>query len=252
MARPYERIPLGDEPTDHDEENTLLFEARHSLDDEPLSDIPLHASSSSSSSSSPAPAPAPQRTIRGNDGVFANMAAKPDAPSAEPAGKTYEDLEPPSYAEVVHDVAPSYFETTVVSTIAEDGQILIEGMPIGNFFAFFVNLLVSMSFDFIGFLLTALMATSHAARTGSRCGLGITLIRYGFYIKSRATDKELSAYQNYDPNEPEELTEQQAQQSEWAAYILVVCGFFLILRANADYVRVRRLQNALLAEISAA
>lgn len=47
-------------------------------------------------------------------------------------------------------------------------------------------MLVSMSFQFVGFLLTYLLHTSHAAKHGSRAGLGITLIQYSFYLKSRA------------------------------------------------------------------
>ena len=37
---------------------------------------------------------------------------------------------------------------------------------------------ISMTFDVLGFFLTTLMATSHAARYGSQSGLGLTLIRY--------------------------------------------------------------------------
>lgn len=43
-----------------------------------------------------------------------------------------------------------------------------------------------MSFQFIGFLLTFLLHSTHAAKLGSRAGLGITLIHYGFYLRTRA------------------------------------------------------------------
>jgi hypothetical protein len=39
-----------------------------------------------------------------------------------------------------------------------------------------------MSFQFVGFLLTTLLSTSHAAKNGSRAGLGVTLIQYGLYL----------------------------------------------------------------------
>jgi hypothetical protein len=39
-----------------------------------------------------------------------------------------------------------------------------------------------VSFQFVGFLLTYLLHTTHAARLGSRAGLGITLIQYGFAL----------------------------------------------------------------------
>ena len=42
-----------------------------------------------------------------------------------------------------------------------------------------------MSFQFVGFLLTYLLHTTHAARLGSRAGLGFTLIQYGFSLRNR-------------------------------------------------------------------
>lgn len=62
--------------------------------------------------------------------------------------------------------------------------MIIDGLPIGSVFAFLWNLLVSVSFQFVGFLLTYLLHTSHASKFGSRAGLGITLIQYGFYMRS--------------------------------------------------------------------
>jgi hypothetical protein len=46
-------------------------------------------------------------------------------------------------------------------------------------------MLVSISFQFVGFLLTYLLHTTHAARLGSRAGLGVTLIQYGFALKGK-------------------------------------------------------------------
>ncbi len=40
-----------------------------------------------------------------------------------------------------------------------------------------------MSFQFVGFLLTYLLHTTHAAKNGSKAGLGISLIQYGFALK---------------------------------------------------------------------
>lgn len=89
----------------------------------------------------------------------------------------------------VLDAAPPYFDTTVHTSGGGLGgasggleEILIEGLPLGNIFSFFWSLLVSMSFQFVGFLLTTLLSTSHAAKNGSRAGLGITLIQYGLYL----------------------------------------------------------------------
>lgn len=97
----------------------------------------------------------------------------------------------------VLDAAPPYFDTTVhapgLGGFAGAGgtgldDVLIEGLPLGNIFSFFWSLLVSMSFQFVGFLLTTLLSTSHAAKNGSRAGLGITLIQYGLFLQSHEDD----------------------------------------------------------------
>ena len=63
--------------------------------------------------------------------------------------------------------------------------MVIDNQPTGSVFSFLWNLLVSISFQFVGFLLTYLLHTSHAARLGSRAGLGVTLIQYGFALRTR-------------------------------------------------------------------
>lgn len=150
-----------------------------------------------------------------NDGVFSNVTAKPTLPTRVQDGmhlvpshhilglritllfctddNTYfvsEDTRqeaPPSYASAQADAVPPYWETTVHAPFAPDsvGEMVIDNLPTGTIFSFCWNLLVSISFQFIGFLLTYLLHTSHAARFGSRAGLGITLIQYGFTMRSR-------------------------------------------------------------------
>src|SRR6185369_3633599 len=60
-------------------------------------------------------------------------------------------------------------------------------MPVGSIFSFLWNAIISMSFQLVGFMLTYLLHTTHAAKNGSRAGLGITLVQYGFQMKSTAT-----------------------------------------------------------------
>ncbi|KAL7424135.1 hypothetical protein Q5752_001720 [Cryptotrichosporon argae] len=152
---------------------------------------------------SPSPA---QGLGGGQSGVFANLAARPDGrPDAD--GESGEGPDwvpeesskdaPPSYQTALRDAVPPYWDTTVVlpsssspfgplsSSISGD-DVLIDGMPSGNFFGFFWNLLVSVSFQFVGFLLTYVLHTTHAAKYGSRAGLGLTLIQFGFSMRSRA------------------------------------------------------------------
>ncbi|KAG2013517.1 metal homeostatis protein bsd2 [Coprinopsis cinerea AmutBmut pab1-1] len=129
-----------------------------------------------------------------NDGVFANVVAKPTAPVRIQNGdETYvvpEDSQPeapPSYAQAQADAVPPYWETTVHAPFAPDayGETIVDSLPTGSLFSFCWNMLVSISFQFVGFLLTYLLHTSHAARLGSRAGLGVTLIQYGFALRGR-------------------------------------------------------------------
>lgn len=126
---------------------------------------------------------------QGNDGVFANLTAKPDNPGGLDIvgeGPDKDEVLPP-YEAAQHDPSPAYWETTVIAPSGPLGpdDILVDGMPVGNVFSFVWNLLVSMSFQFVGFLLTFILHTTHAAKNGSRAGLGITLIQLGFYLKQR-------------------------------------------------------------------
>ena len=97
---------------------------------------------------------------------------------------------PPSYASAQADSVPPYWETTVhaPSSPGAFGEMIIDALPTGSLFSFLWNMLVSISFQFVGFLLTYLLHTTHAARFGSRAGLGVTLIQYGFALRSRAED----------------------------------------------------------------
>lgn len=160
---------------------------------------------------------ATRRRIMGSgisqDGVFANLNAKPERRRRRADGEDrgddddlVEDTLPPTYETAAADTAPPYWETTIIGgpgglhPLAPGGMgwtpggahvgaiedLIVDGLPVGNFFGFAWNLLVSMSFQFVGFLLTYLLHTTHAARCGSRAGLGITLVQYGFYLRTRA------------------------------------------------------------------
>lgn len=120
---------------------------------------------------------------------------------------------PPSYQAALRDAVPPYWDTTVVlpsssspfgplSSSMSGDEILIDGMPSGNFFSFFWNVVVSFSFQFVGFLLTYVLHTTHAAKYGSRVGLGFTLIQFGFTLRSRAEELITSGRFPSDPDDP--------------------------------------------------
>ncbi len=71
--------------------------------------------------------------------------------------------------------------------------MIIDHLPTGSVFSFLWNLLISISFQFVGFLLTYLLHTTHAARFGSRAGLGVTLIQYGFALRSGRSEEDPNA-----------------------------------------------------------
>ena len=113
---------------------------------------------------------------------------------------------PPSYAQAQADAVPSYWETTIHAPSAANtpGDVIIDSLPTGSLFSFLWNMLVSISFQFVGFLLTYLLHTTHAAKLGSRAGLGITLIQYGFAMRGRGdfNGSDNDVWGNWKPEDP--------------------------------------------------
>ncbi|KAF9055509.1 hypothetical protein BDZ89DRAFT_975973 [Hymenopellis radicata] len=225
-----------------------------------------------------------------NDGVFANVTAKPTRPMHIQDGDEIlvvpEDTQaeaPPSYASAQADSVPPYWETTVHAPFSPDsmGELMIDALPTGSLFSFLCNMLVSISFQFIGFLLTYLLHTSHAARLGSRAGLGVTLIQYGFALRGRlddvsdgegawgqwrsdsanitwpsAPDADSTYYNNAtsptDSPYPG-LTEEQAGQlvadatTEWLSFFLMTVGWFVLLTSLLGFWRVKRWERSIMA-----
>ncbi|KAL4881376.1 hypothetical protein BJY04DRAFT_57566 [Aspergillus karnatakaensis] len=200
-------------------------------------------------------------TPSSNDGVFANLAAKPER------GEKSEDL-PPSYEEAAADATPPYWETTIVAPGISSDEVYVDGLPVGSIFSFVWNAMISMSFQLVGFLLTYLLHTTHAAKNGSRAGLGLTLVQYGFYMKggseSRGSDGGSSDDHMTppDPNahsfDPSKVAESASSggdggggsstitTSEWISYVLMIVGWFILIRAISDFLRARRHEQLVL------
>ncbi|PKS12332.1 hypothetical protein jhhlp_001632 [Lomentospora prolificans] len=192
------------------------------------------------------------------DGVFSNMSAKPERGDGE------KEEQPPSYEQAAADQAPPYWETTILAPgLGGPDDVFIDGLPVGSFFSFLWNALVSWSFQIVGFLLTYLLHSSHAAKNGSRAGLGITLIQFGFSIKATAGSSPPSGTMpgpdGYamppDPNshdfDPSEVTNSEDDTfdisgSEWLSYLLMVVGWFILIRAISDYLHARRHEQLVL------
>ncbi|ODH14232.1 hypothetical protein ACO22_06630 [Paracoccidioides brasiliensis] len=208
------------------------------------------------------------RTIRAagsaNDGVFANLAAKPER------GEKTEDL-PPSYEQAAADATPPYWETTIVAPGMSSDEVYVDGLPVGSVFSFVWNGMISTSFQLVGFLLTYLLHTTHAAKNGSKAGLGLTLVQYGFYMKgstelNRASEPNGGYVSPPDPNshsfDPNKVGQGSSDSdagteshsgvftgittSEWISYILMIVGWFILIRSISDFLRARRHEQLVL------
>jgi len=197
----------------------------------------------------------------GSDGVFANLSAKPEA------GEKLEE-HPPTYEQAAADAAPPYWETTILAPgLGGPDDVYIEGLPVGSVFSFMWNAIISMTFQLVGFLLTYLLHTTHAAKNGSRAGLGIYLIQYGFSMKSSsnlapAPGSDAQFQQPPDPNshdfDPNQVNQPagmdstssggwaQAPSSDWIAYAMMIVGWFILIRAVSDFLRARRHEQLVL------
>ncbi|RHZ46138.1 uncharacterized protein CDV56_100287 [Aspergillus thermomutatus] len=194
-----------------------------------------------------------------NDGVFANLAAKPER------GEKNEDL-PPSYEEAAADATPPYWETTILAPGISSNEVYVDGLPVGSVFSFVWNAMISMSFQLVGFLLTYLLHTTHAAKNGSRAGLGLTLVQYGFYMKGGSDAGSGDGGSDYvpppDPNshnfDPTSVSDGSSggnggggavsdiTTSEWISYVLMIVGWFILIRAISDFLRARRHEQLVL------
>lgn len=120
-----------------------------------------------------------------------------------------------------------------------------------------------MSFQLIGFLLTYLLHTTHAAKHGSRAGLGITLIQYGFTMRNVPISSQPSTDPSGDGRIPSVPADPNAHDFDpstvagddmasggdgmspvglgsWISYALIICGWFLVIKGTLDFVRARR------------
>lgn len=195
-----------------------------------------------------------------NDGVFANIAAKPTA------GESSED-KPPTYEQAAADATPPYWETTILAPGMNSDEVYINGLPVGSVFSFIWNGMISMSFLFPGFLLTYLLHTTHAAKNGSLAGLGLTLVQYGFYMRSgkdaanpdAANPSQFSGAvpdpnsHNFDPNNPAGNTGQDNASAsngfasaDFISYGLMIIGWFILIRAVSGFLRARREEQLVL------
>jgi len=233
-----------------------------------------------------------QRRVGGgseNDGVFANLMGKPtrarrieDEEGIHFVPEETQAEAPPSYSAAQADAVPSYWETTIHAPLGGDveGELVVDSLPTGSLFSFLWSMLVSVAFSFLGFVLTYLLHTTHAAKYGSRAGLGITLMQYGWALRTRAEQLEngsLEAFagvKDISPGEPgspsgmgldsidmsmgwnETMAEMMGDSPQgyifgesaaaWLSFSLMTLGWFLFLSSLLGFWRVKRWERGVL------
>ncbi|OJA09453.1 hypothetical protein AZE42_02625 [Rhizopogon vesiculosus] len=204
-----------------------------------------------------------------NDGVFSNVVAKP-APSVQiqaEDGSIYlvpeetQSTAPPSYAAAQADAVPPYWDTIVHAPAGmdTDAGMIVDDLPSGSVLSFVSNAFISFFFQFIGFLLTYLLHTTHAAKFGSRAGLGLTLIQYGFYSRSvtngilpppddNGTTNDPSLYTPPSSSAPMPQDDDIALKMSsraWLSFLLMTLGWFLLLSSVIGFWRVKKWESAI-------
>jgi len=165
-----------------------------------------------------------------------------------------QDQTPPSYLEAQADAVPPYWETTIHAPagLEPGAHLIIDDLPTGSFFIFCLNVFISFFFQFVGFLLTYLLHTSHAAKYGSRAGLGLTLIHYGFYSRTMNTIVEdpqslsdgSSSERSWFPDRSLSTTPNQiglsSTSKDLLSFLFMTLGWFLLLSSIIGFWRVKR------------
>lgn len=209
------------------------------------------------------------------DGVFSNMNAKPDGPqrvSNDPNDRgedddLADDTLPPTYEAAAADTAPTYWESTVFTGnpladseggwtpesihVGEPADLIEDGMLLGSIFGFVWNMFVSGSFQFVGFIMTFLLHTTHAAKLGSRAGLGITLAQYSAVLLSRLADAQKTySHPDKDMHKSHRRvpTPEEFRHSRILCYTMLGFGCFLFLQSVLKYVMMYRKATRLVAE----
>ncbi|KAF9126076.1 hypothetical protein BGW39_006947 [Mortierella sp. 14UC] len=169
------------------------------------------------------------------DGVFSNLSAKPRVEQP-----ITEEL-PPPYKAAAMDQSPVYYETTVVSPLHSEDEVLVDGLPVGGLVGFIWNMMISTSFQFVGFFLTYLLHTSHATKNGSKMGLGITFVTMGMHMMSGKSDEqetEADSDTGYMGNIGDGM--QKAKELMGLSYFVMILGFVIMLHSSLEFVRAKR------------
>ena len=213
-----------------------------------------------------------------NDGVFSNVAAKPSSHTTPvmnadgnihlvPEDSFAQKESPPSYADAQLDQAPSYNAVTT-TIVVPDGETGASGAEeTGGVATFLMHALISFFFQFIGFVMTHMMAVNHAGRCGSRAGLGATFIQFGLYLRSNPEEDgadvvniiggldagsgsgTITATSDGAPSYPPPASDDSVSMSpaarEWLSFFFMTTGWFILLHSTVSFWRAKRWERVI-------
>ncbi|KAF9391392.1 hypothetical protein BGX21_011256 [Mortierella sp. AD011] len=171
-----------------------------------------------------------QRMVRSAvDGVFSNLSARPRA-----------------YKTAAMDVSPAYHETMLPPGFTDDDDmLLVEGLPVGGLFGFLWNMIISMTFQFVGFFLTYLLHTSHSTKQGSKTGLGITFISMGYRMMNGKLpgDDDYSDVEDDDTgymgNTGTTTNYAVGVDYDWLSYLILIMGVVIVIQSVSAFTKVK-------------
>ncbi|KAF8967397.1 hypothetical protein BGZ46_000178 [Entomortierella lignicola] len=126
----------------------------------------------------------------------------------------------------------------------DDDMLLVEGLPVGGLFGFVWNMIISMTFQFVGFFLTYLLHTSHSTKQGSKTGLGITFISMGYRMMNGKLPEEESEYDEdsdtgYMGNTGKSNNIAMGVDYDWLSYLMLMVGVVIVIHSVSSFTRVK-------------
>lgn len=198
-------------------------------------------------------------SVETNDGVFTNLSARPTTCNNTPPAP---DL--PTYNDTMEDPVPPYWESQVQAAWGD--EVYVDGLPVGSIISVIWTAVVASMFQFVGFVVTYLLHTSHGSKAGSQIGLCVSLINLGLASLPVKYESEVGNISQLIPDSPSAIDfdmsvlhgkldtfksslggnvthEHTKPHSQiLVAYCLIIGGALIALRALWDFYRVKKLE----------
>ncbi|ORX59354.1 hypothetical protein BCR36DRAFT_317502 [Piromyces finnis] len=175
--------------------------------------------------------------INSHDGVFSNLNEKPEIRS--------DAL--PTYTEVTGEAEfdPFYgYEVTYCRIGEFYGEMLINSIPAGTWAGMVLSAFFSFIFDFIGFIMTFFLSTSHGTRKGALIGVALTIFRYGLLI---ITDSDnpmdgSPADEEFEYNGINGIVDQW-WYGKWVGFAMMGLSIFIIYYSISRFKRILKVKE---------